>query len=290
MLKKTRKYKGLFYILPWIAGLIIFRMYPVIYSFILSFTDGNILDTPSFTGLENYRRMLEDDDLKKSILVTLLYTFVEVPLKLVASLFTAYLLSKKIKGMGFFRTAYYIPTILGSNIAVSVMWKYLFYSKGYTNQFLGVFGIEPISWFGEPLPALFTVVLLRVWEFGSTMIVFLAGLNEVPKELYEAAEIDGCTPLRKLFSITLPMMRNVIFFNFIMQMIQAFQEFNAPYMVTGGAPLNFTYFIAMFIYDHSFVYFDMGYASAVSWVLMILISVMSAFVFRISDGGNNEEK
>ncbi len=214
-----KKYTGFYYVLPWISGLIIFKLYPVVYSFVLSFTDGNIIGAPEFTGLENYIRMFSDTDLHKSIVVTFVYAFIEVPLKLIVSMLTACMLSKKIKGMAFFRTAYYIPTILGSNIAVSVMWKYLFSSKGYVNQLLEFLGAEPVSWFGESFPAMMTIILLRVWEFGSTMIIFLAGLNEVPKELYEAAEIDGCTSFGKFFKITLPMMKDIIFFNFIMQMI-----------------------------------------------------------------------
>lgn len=230
--------------------------------------------------MENYIRAFSDKDVIKSFAVTVIYAFIEVPLKLMVSLLVAQLLSARIKGMGFFRTAYYIPTILGSNIAAAVLWKYLFSSKGYANQLLAVFGIEPVSWFGEPFPALMTVILLRVWEFGSSMVIFLAGINEVPKELYEAAEIDGCSRINRFFRITVPMIRHLIFFNFIMQMIQAFQEFNAPYMITGGNPLNFTYLISMLIYDNSFVYFDMGYASAVSWILLIVLAVPSVVMIK----------
>lgn len=277
---KKFKNKGFIYILPWILGFILFKMYPIIYSLILSFTDGNIIGKPEFTGLENYIRAFSDKDVIKSFAVTVIYAFIEVPLKLMVSLLVAQLLSARIKGMGFFRTAYYIPTILGSNIAAAVLWKYLFSSKGYANQLLAVFGIEPVSWFGEPFPALMTVILLRVWEFGSSMVIFLAGINEVPKELYEAAEIDGCSRINRFFRITVPMIRHLIFFNFIMQMIQAFQEFNAPYIITGGNPLNFTYLISMLIYDNSFVYFDMGYASAVSWILLIVLAVPSAVMIK----------
>lgn len=277
---KKFKNKGFIYILPWIIGFILFKMYPIIYSLILSFTDGNIIGKPEFTGLENYIRAFSDKDVIKSFAVTVIYAFIEVPLKLMVSLLVAQLLSARIKGMGFFRTAYYIPTILGSNIATAVLWKYLFSSKGYANQLLAVFGIEPVSWFGEPFPALMTIILLRVWEFGSSMVIFLAGINEVPKELYEAAEIDGCSRINRFFRITVPMIRHLIFFNFIMQMIQAFQEFNAPYMITGGNPLNFTYLISMLIYDNSFVYFDMGYASAVSWILLIVLAVPSAVMIK----------
>lgn len=277
---KKLKNNGFLYVLPWIAGFILFKMYPIIYSLVLSFTDGNILSEPRFTGFENYIRAFSDNDVIKSFAVTVLYAFVEVPLKLMVSLLVADLLSKRIKGMEFFRTAYYIPTILGSNIAAAVLWKYLFSSRGYANQLLELFGAEPVSWFGEPFPALMTVVLLRVWEFGSSMVIFLAGINEVPRELYEAAEIDGCSRFSRFFKITVPMIRHLIFFNFIMQMIQAFQEFNAPYMITGGNPLNFTYLISMLIYDHSFVYFDMGYASAVSWILLAVLAVPSAVMIK----------
>lgn len=281
-LKSKKKYTGFIYILPWLIGFMAFKLYPVIYSFILGFTDGNIFGKPSFTGLDNYIRLFSDDEFIKSFMVTLLYMIIEVPLKIICSLAVACLLTRKIKGMAFFRTAYYIPAILGSNIAVTVLWKYLFSSDGYVNQFIGFFGIEPVSWFGEPFPALVTIILLRVWEFGSTMVIFINALYEVPRELYESAEIDGCNRITKFFKITLPMISPYIFFNTIMQMIQAFQEFNAPYMITGGNPLKSTYLISMMIYDYSFVYFDMGYACAVSWAMLVFLSVLSLVMFKLS--------
>ena len=214
-LKKIKKYHGFFYILPWLIGLLLFKLYPVIYSFILSFTDSNTISPPQFIGLTNYIRMFSDKDFLISISVTFIYAFIEVPLKIVVSLLVAYILSLNLKGMSFFRTAYYIPTILGSNIAIAILWRYLFSSKGLINQFVEVFGAEPISWFGDKIPSLFVIILLRVWEFGSTMIVFLAGFKEVPKELHEAGEIDGCSPIKKFLKITLPMINPLIFFNFL---------------------------------------------------------------------------
>lgn len=278
---KKQKYTGLLYVMPWLAGVLLFRLYPVIYSFILSFTDGNILGELSFSGADNYIRMFADDEFIKSLAVTFLYVFIEVPLKLTSSLVVAYILSVRIKGIGLFRTAYYLPAILGSNIAIAVLWKYLFASDGYANQLIKAFGGEAVSWFGEPFPALMTIIMLRVWEFGSTMVIFLAALNEVPKEIYESAAIDGCTGLSRVFRITLPMIKPTVFFNFIMQTIQAFQEFNAPYMITGGAPLKSTYLVSMMIYDYSFVYFDMGYASAVSWVVLIIVSLTVYAIFKV---------
>lgn len=269
-----KKISGLGYVIPWLAGIIIFKFYPIIYSLVLSFTDGNIFGKPNFSGLENYARLFLDDEFIRSLTVTLIYVFIEVPLKLAVSLIVAYVLSANIKGIGFFRTAYYIPAILGSNIAVAVLWKYIFAYDGYANQIVKLFGIEPISWFGEPFPALMTIILLRVWEFGSTMVIFLAALNEVPKEIYDSAEIDGCTGLSRVFRITIPLIKPIILFNFVMQIIQAFQEFNAPYMITGGAPMKSTYLVSMMIYDNSFIYFDMGYASAASWTVLIVVSVI----------------
>lgn len=279
-----KKYKGLIYILPWLAGFAVFRLYPVISSFILGFTDGNIMGKPTFTGLENYIRMFSDDELIKSFKVTFIYIIIEVPAKIICSLGVACLLTKNLKGMTFFRTAYYIPAILGSNIAVAVLWKYLFSAKGYVNQFLNIFGISAVSWFGKEFPALIMIILLRVWEFGSTMVVFMAALKDVPAELYESAEIDGCGRITRFFRITLPVISPYIFFNTIVQMIQAFQEFNAPYMLTDGGPLNGTYLISMLIYDHSFVYYDMGYACAVSWVMIFFMSLISVILFKMSGG------
>lgn len=276
------KYTGLLFVLPFLAGFVIFGIYPFIVSFLLSLTDYSMNGKPEFTGLENFKRLVTDSDFHKAVGVTLKYIILLVPLKLIVSLGTALLLSMNIRGMGFFRTIYYIPSILGSNISVAIMWSFLFTSDGLVNQILDKLGIMPVSWYGESNPAIFMIVLLRVWEFGSTMIIFLSALNDIPRELYDSARVDGAGKIRTFFSITLPMLRNVIFVNLVMQTITAFQEFNAPFMITGGNPMKNTYTVSMLIYDEAFRYYDIGYANAVSWVLFTLTALFILMLFRFT--------
>lgn len=276
------KYTGLLFVLPFLAGFLIFGIYPFIVSFLLSLTDYSMNGKPEFTGLENFKRLVTDSDFHKAVGVTLKYIILLVPLKLIVSLGTALLLSMNIRGMGFFRTIYYIPSILGSNISVAIMWSFLFTSDGLVNQILDKLGIMPVSWYGESTPAIFMIVLLRVWEFGSTMIIFLSALNDIPRELYDSARVDGAGKIRTFFSITLPMLRNSIFVNLVMQTITAFQEFNAPFMITGGNPMKNTYTVSMLIYDEAFRYYDIGYANAVSWVLFTLTALFILMLFRFT--------
>ena len=279
----TGKYTGLLLISPFIIGFVIFTLYPFVCSFILGMTDHDQINSPHFTGAENFLRMLSDSTLHNAAAVTFKYAAILVPLKLIVSLGTALLLNLELKGIGVYRTAFYIPSILGSNIAVVIMWQFLFTSGGLANQLIGAMGLSPVSWYGEPAPAMFMIVLLRLWEFGSTMVIFLAALRDIPKELYDAAKVDGCGALRSFFSITLPQLRNVIFINFILQTIAAMQEFNAPYMITGGSPMNSTYTIGMLIYDEMFKYGDSGYANAVSWIMFVLIGTVVALMYKLTD-------
>lgn len=276
------KYTGLLFVLPFLAGFLIFGIYPFIVSFLLSLTDYSMNSSAEFIGFENFKRLVTDSDFHKAVGVTLKYIILLVPLKLIVSLGTALLLSMNIRGMGFFRTIYYIPSILGSNISVAIMWSFLFTSDGLVNQILDKLGIMPVSWYGESTPAIFMIVLLRVWEFGSTMIIFLSALNDIPRELYDSARVDGAGKIRTFFSITLPMLRNVIFVNLVMQTITAFQEFNAPFMITGGNPMKNTYTVSMLIYDEAFRYYDIGYANAVSWVLFTLTALFILMLFRFT--------
>ncbi len=276
------KYTGLLFTVPFIIGFIFFGIYPFVTSFILSLTDYSMNSNPKFIGLENFRRLLKDSDFHKALAVTLKYILMLVPLKLIVSLGTALLLNINIRGMGFFRTVYYIPSILGSNIAVAIMWSFLFTSGGLVNQVLEGLGIISVSWYGKGTPAMFMIVLLRVWEFGSTMIIFLSALNDIPRELYDSARVDGAGSIRIFFSITLPMLRNVIFVNLVMQCITAFQEFNAPFMITGGNPMKSTYTVSMLIYDEAFRYYDIGYANAVSWILFTFTALFVFSIFRIA--------
>jgi oligogalacturonide transport system permease protein len=277
-----KRWTGLLFITPWLIGLLVFTIYPFITSFILSFTDYKVISPPKFVNFLNYINMFHDQTFWDSLFATFEYAFFTVPLKLIFALFIAFVLNFKLRGINFYRTAYYIPSILGGNIAIAVLWRFLFSTDGLINQFLGIFGITPVGWFSTALGAMCTISLLRIWEFGSAMVIFLAALRNIPQELYEAAAVDGANKIRTFFKITIPLLTPIIFFNLVMQLIQAFQEFNGPYMITNGGPLNKTYLISMLIYDNSFKYFNMGYASAISWVLFIIILVFTLLVFKSS--------
>lgn len=296
---KTKNYRnpvgtgnltGLLLISPFIVGVAVFTLYPFVCSFILGMTDYDQINSPNFIGAENYVRMLGDSNFLKAVGVTFKYAAILVPLKLIVSLSVALLLNIELKGIGIYRTVFYIPSILGSNLAIVIMWQFLFTSGGLADQVFQKAGLSPVSWYGEPMPALFIIVLLRLWEFGSTMIIFLTALRDVPKELYDAAKVDGCGKIRSFFSITLPQLKNVIFINFVLQTIAAMQEFNAPYMITGGGPMNNTYTLGMLIYDEMFRFGDAGYANAVSWVMFVLIAVVVAVMYRISGRLRGDEQ
>jgi oligogalacturonide transport system permease protein len=281
----SNRAEGLAYLSPFIIGLIVFTMFPFVASLALSFTDYQLQDPVSaaqFVGVENYAALADDHTFKQSLSVTLLYVFITVPLKLAFALFIAWVLNFKLIGIGFFRTAYYLPSILGGSVAIAVVWRYVFAGDGLINQMIVALGGESINWLGEPDSAMFTIMLLRLWQFGSAMVIFLAGLQAIPQDLYEAAKIDGASSWRIFWRITLPILTPVVFFNFIMQVIQAFQEFNAPYIITGGGPLKSTYLLPLMIYEESFKYFEMGYASAISWVLFLLTAVCAAVAFSSS--------
>lgn len=282
------------YILPWIIGFLGFQLYPFLASFVYSFTDFSILKPMRFVGLSNYKRMFTADRLFwGSLKATLLYVLMAVPGKLIFALFIAILLNMKLKFINFFRTVYYLPSILGGSVAISILWRFLFSRDGTVNAALNTIGISSIDWLGSPNLALGTMGLLVVWQFGSSMVLFLAGLKNIPSELYEAALVDGAGRVKVFFKITLPMLSPVIFFNLIMQMINAFKEFNAPYLITKGGPLNSTYLYGVMLYDNAFTFLKMGYASAQSWVLFAIIMAFTALTFKSSpywtyyeDGGD----
>lgn len=289
-----KKNIGFIYILPWLIGFIFLTLYPFLNSLYISLNDYNLITDMRFIGLENYINLFTDKDFINSILVTLKYTFITVPLQLAFALFVAFVLNFKLKGIGFFRTAFYIPSLLGANVAIAVLWRFIFQPTGLVNQILTFIGLDPVSWFSTPQGAMMVIVLLKVWQFGSAMLIFLAALQEIPNELYEAANMDGASKFRTFFTVTIPLITPTIFFNLVMQLINAFQEFNGPFLVTGKGPLNSTYLIAMYIYDNSFKYFKMGYASAASWILFILILIFTLVLFSsqkkwvyYSDGGKD---
>lgn len=274
------RFLGFWYVLPYVLGLMVFTAIPFVASLWLSFTDYRLMQGSEFVGLRNYVDLFTDDrTFTKSLNVTLLYVAMTVPLKLAFALFIAVVLNYKLKGIGFFRTAYYVPSILGGSIAIAVLWRYIFADTGLMNIALTSIGFEAVNWFGNPGTALFTITLLRLWQFGSAMVIFLAALQSIDKSLYEAAAIDGANKWRTFVSITLPLLTPVIFFNLIMQMVQAFQEFNGPYVITNGGPLKSTYLLPLYIYEMAFKKFDMGYASAIAWVLFAIIMVLTVVAF-----------
>ena len=292
--KVFSKYEGFLYTLPWLIGFLAFTLYPILSSIYYSFTDFSITNTPKWVGLENYVQIFTKDKLAiPSLLTTLKYVLLSVPAKLAFALLIAMLLSKNMKGIKFYRTVYYLPSILGGSVAIAVLWRFLFRRDGIVNLILQAVGLSYVDWIGSPKFALGTVALLAVWQFGSSMVLFLAGLKQVPQELYEAARVDGASKLRQFFTITLPMISSIIFFNAIMQLINGFQEFTGPYVVTSGGPLNSTYVFAIHLYNSAFKYFKTGYASALSWILFLVILAVTLILFRISakvtyyeDGGD----
>ena len=276
------KYLGLIYVTPYIVGLLIFTAVPFVASFYLSFTDYPLVSEPIWIGIQNYIELFTKDRVfHKSLWVTLSYVFMTVPLKLAFALFIAVILNYRLKGINLFRTAFYVPSVLGGSVAIAVLWRYIFADTGIVNMVLVGLGGEPINWFGDPNYALVTITLLRVWQFGSAMVIFLAALQSIDNSLYEAAAIDGAKKWHTFVYITLPLLTPVIFFNMIMQTVEAFQEFNGPYIITDGtgAPLRSTYLLPLYIYDSAFKKFDMGYASAISWVLFAIIMVLTLIAF-----------
>jgi oligogalacturonide transport system permease protein len=282
--KNLEQWTGFFYILPWLIGFSIFQLYPFISTLYYSFTNFTLLNVPSLIGFRNYIRMFTTDSLfQSSMRITGLYTLMAVPGKLIIALGVAMLLSAKIKGIGLYRSLYYLPSILGGSVAVSVLWRVMFMRNGLVNQILGVVKIPPIDWLTSPNIALGTLSLLQIWQFGSAMVIFLAALKQIPRELFEAAEVDGASKIRQFFSITIPQISSVIFFNLIMQTIQALQNFTSAFVITNGGPMRRTYIIGMKLYDDAFKNYNVGYACAESWILFMLILVLTALVFKSSD-------
>lgn len=265
---------GYILIAPWIVGILCFQLWPIMHSLIMSFTNYNLLNVPSFIGIDNYAKMFKDDVFYQAVKVTFKYVFIAVPAKIVFALVIAMILNMKIKGIGIFRTIYYIPSILGSSIAVAILWRALFVKDGVINALLARVGIPGASWLGNPKYALWTISLLTVWQFGSSMVVFLAGLKQIPASLYEAASVDGSGKMAKFIHITIPGIMPMMSFNILMQTINAFQMFAAPYTIFNGrgGPLNSTMLYVIYLYQHAFKYFNVGYASALSWTLLVIIA------------------
>lgn len=280
------------FLLPWLIGFFVFTLYPMIYSLYLSFTEYNILQPPTWIGGKNFFVMFlgnaeypRDERFINSLLVTFRYVFISVPLKLAFALFVAMLMNQKLRLIPLYRTIYYIPTLLGGSVAIAVLWRRLFSGDGIINVIVtSLFNVNPPSWISNPKYSLYTLILLAVWQFGSPMIIFLAGLKQIPHEYYEAASVDGAGKARQFFHITLPSLSPIIFFNLIMQMISAFQSFTQAYIVSGGngGPLDSTMFYSLYLYIKGFGFSEMGYASAMAWFLLLIIVVLTVLTFKAS--------
>jgi ABC-type sugar transport system permease subunit len=266
---------------PWILGLLCFQLWPILHSLYLSFTDYNILSSPVFVGLKNYNDMFKDPLFIKATTVTLKYVFIAVPAKIIFAMIVALMMNLKLKGIGLFRTVYYIPSIFGSSIAVAILWKSLFVKDGIINQMLSDLGITGPARLGDPKYVLFTLSLLTVWQFGSSMVVFLAGLKQIPASIYEAAAIDGANKIQGFIHVTIPGLMPMIWFNILMQTIFAFQTFATPYTIFsgGGGPMNSGLLYIVYLYRHGFKQFNMGYASTLSWALLIMVSVTAGLLY-----------
>ena len=281
---KSKRYVGLLYIAPWLLGFLIFQLYPFIASLCYSFTDYTLLNQPQFVGLKNYLTLFTTDkQFLSTMKITGFYALLSVPLKLAFALFIAILLNAKINGIGIYRSLYYLPSILGGSVAVSVLWRVIFMKDGMINHFIGLLGLGPVNWLTDAKLALITLSLLQVWQFGSAMVIFLAALKGIPAELYEAASIDGSGKWNQFLHITLPQISSVVFFNLIMQSIQALQNFTSAFVITGGGPMKRTYIIGMKLYDDAFRFYKVGYACAESWILFLVILALTLLVFKSSD-------
>ena len=278
--KLEQGYMGFILILPWLIGFCIFKLYPFVSSLVYSFTDYDLFrGVQNVVGFQNYIDAFTKPKNVKALQVTFTYAFMTVPLKLIFALFIAYILNFKIKGVGLFRTAYYVPSILGGSVAIAVLWKALFKNDGVINTILAMLGFESINFLADKNWALFIICLLRVWQFGSAMVLFLAALKGVPEDLYEAASIDGATKGRQFLSITIPLISPVIFYNLVTQLVQAFQEFNGPYIITNGGPRNATTLISVIVYNTAFKDYKVGMSSAMAWVMFVIVMVLTVIAF-----------
>lgn len=272
------------FLAPWFVGLFLIVAGPLFASLYLSFTDYDLLTDPGWIGLDNYERMIGDPRLKTSLVVTFTYVFVSVPLQLAAALGLALLLDRGMRGLAFYRSAFYLPSLLGSSVAIAILWRQIFGTEGLVNVVVEFFGGTPKGWISSPDTALWTLIILNVWTFGSPMIIFLAGLRQIPEMYYEASSIDGATKFRKFRSITIPLLTPIIFFNLVLQVINAFQTFTQSYIVSNGTggPVDSTLFYTLYLYNRGFGALDMGYASALAWLLLIIIAAMTAINFVAS--------
>lgn len=283
MLKKAmnnERTAGMIFTMPFTIGFLLFMIVPMGISLYYSFCSYDILSPPVFTGLQNFKTMFADETFYKSIKVTFFFAFVSVPLRLLFALIVAMLLLKSTKLTGFYRAAYYLPSIIGGSVAVAILWKRMFATDGVINKLLQAVGINcTMSWLGNTKTAIWVLIILAVWQFGSSMLIFLSSLKQIPQSLYEAANVDGANGISKFFRITLPLLTPTIFFNLVMQMINGFLAFTQSYIITQGKPMNSTLFYTVYMYQQSFEFYNTGYGAALAWVMLDIIGLITLFLF-----------
>lgn len=268
---------------PFIFGFICFSLIPILTSLYYSFTNYSMgSKTIDWVGFTNFARLFKDEIFVKSLGVTLKYVFLSVPLKLAFALFVAFLLTRKSRMVTLYRSLYYVPSLVGGSVAVALVWKQLFARKGLINAVLVDMGLEKINWFGDEKLALIPLILMSVWQFGSSMIIFAAGLKEIPSSYYEAARMDGANGFQLFFKITLPCLSPIILYNLVMQTISAFMAFTQAFIITQGGPNNGTMMYSLYVYNQAFQYNNMGYACAMSWFMLVVMSIITLVIFKSS--------
>ena len=280
-----KNFAGYAFLTPWLVGFLLLAIGPILFSLYLSFTKYNVINPPAWIGLDNYAYMFgRDARFRKALQVTFTFVALAVPAKLIFALAVAMLLDKGIRAIGIYRALFYLPSILGGSIAVAILWRQLFNADGVINSILALIGIDGPSWLADPRYSLWTIVVLSVWQFGSPMLIFLAGLRAIPQELYEAAEIDAAGKVKQFFAITIPLLAPVIFFNLVLQMIEAFKSFSGAFIISGGRgdPLDSLLFYTVYLFNEAFSFLRMGYASALAWVLLLIIAGFTAIAFWTS--------
>ena len=280
--RRQRNLTGYSFMTPWLLGMIFLTAGSMLFSLFLAFTRFTLLAPPHWIGAANFNQILHDSDFWISIRATLIYVGLSVPARLVVALLVALLLSKQVVGISIYRALIYLPSLIGGSVGVSIGWRKLFAQHGPVNSFLALFGIHGPIWTGNPSTAMFVIVLLTVWQFGSEMVIFLAGLKQIPIHLYESATIDGASSLQQFFRVTLPMLSPIVFFNLFMGVVNSFMVFTQVFIITDGGPIESTMVYVLYLYQEGFRYFHMGYAAALSMVLLILIGAISAVLFATS--------
>lgn len=276
---------GYVFLAPWLVGLIGITIGPMLGSLYLAFTDYNLIQAPEWAGLDNFARMLSDTRLHQSLKVTFTYVLVSTPIQLTVALGIAILLDRGMRGLAFYRSVFYLPSLLGSSVAIAVLWRQIFGTQGLFNQLLGKLGLpDDYGWISSPDTALGAIILLHVWTFGSPMIIFLAGLRQIPTMYYEAASVDGASKFWQFVHITLPLLSPIIFFNLTLQIIGAFQSFTQAFIVSNGTggPSDSTLFYSLYLYQQGFSRFQMGYASSMAWLLLVIIAIFTALNFLVA--------